>query len=96
MNYRALIQEAAKAASYGIARWSDDGKGLLLTGVQEPWNPWDDDGDAMRLAVRLGLLGAPFAAIECIAAMGQATQDERLAATRHEIVAMAVASMPTK
>ena len=96
MNYRELVQEAAKAAGYGIARWSDDGKGLLLTGVQEPWNPWDDDGDAFRLAVRRGLFGAPFAALEFVAAMGEATEEERLAATRHAIVEMAVASMPTK
>ena len=50
-----LVELAAKAAGYGMARWSDDGRGLLLTGVQEPWNPLEDDGDALRLAVKLRL-----------------------------------------
>jgi hypothetical protein len=48
-----LVEKAAMVAGYGLARWSDDGRGLLLTGVQEPWNPLDDDGDALRLAVQL-------------------------------------------
>jgi hypothetical protein len=48
-----LVELAAKAAGYGHAAWSDDGRGLLLTGIQEPWNPLEDDGDALRLAVRL-------------------------------------------
>jgi hypothetical protein len=50
-----LVEKAAKAAGYGVGRWSDDGRGLLLVGVQEPWNPLEDDGDALRLAVKLGI-----------------------------------------
>lgn len=50
-----LVEKAARAAGYGLARWDDRGQGLILTGIQEPWNPLDDDGDALRLAVKLGI-----------------------------------------
>lgn len=59
---RALIEAAARAAGYEIARWTDDETALLLVGVQEPWNslhpnPHSDCmGDALRLAVDLGLV----------------------------------------
>ena len=59
LNDMRLVETAAKAAGYGLARWSDDGRGLLLTGVQEPWNPLEDDGDALRLAVKLGIRVEP-------------------------------------
>lgn len=59
---RTLLERAARAAGYEIARWTDDGTALLLVGVQRPWNslhpnPHSDCmGDALRLAVRLGLV----------------------------------------
>jgi hypothetical protein len=52
---RKMIELAATAAGYEIARWTDNGDALLLFGVQEPWSPLVDDGDALRLAVKLGI-----------------------------------------
>ena len=78
-----LMEKAAKAAGYGVARWSDDGRGLLLTGVQEPWNPLEDDGDALRLAVMLGLQIRHYDGDPC-------------AATRHAIVQAAAAMEDNK
>jgi hypothetical protein len=52
---RKMIELAATAAGYEIARWTDNGDALLLVGVQEPWNPLADDGDRYRLAKKLGL-----------------------------------------
>jgi hypothetical protein len=50
---RDLLEKAAKAAGYEVARIGDDGDSLLLVGVQDPWRPHRDDGDALRLAVKL-------------------------------------------
>ena len=55
MTDRELLELAAKAAGYEVARESDTGRGFLLTGVQHVWNPLTDDGDALRLAVKLQL-----------------------------------------
>lgn len=54
MTDRELLEAAAKAAGYIVARWSDDDAGILLAGHQDPWNPLQDDGDALRLAATLG------------------------------------------
>jgi hypothetical protein len=66
---RELLQAAAKAAGYSVARLSDDDSALCLVGVQQAWNPLTDDGDALRLAVALdirfwgsGVNGMPTAA----------------------------------
>jgi hypothetical protein len=48
-----LLEDAAHAAGNEVARWSDDGAALLLEGIQEPWDPLSDDGDALRLAAQL-------------------------------------------
>lgn len=45
-----LLRKAAMAAGYKPIRMSDDGRGLLLEGVQEPWNSVDNSGDALDLA----------------------------------------------
>ena len=50
-----LLQMAAKAAGYRVARVADDGVALLIEGIQESWDPLADDGDALRLAVRIGI-----------------------------------------
>lgn len=52
---RELLELAAKAAGYEVARVADDGRSLVLVGVQEPWNSLDDDGAALRLAVKRGM-----------------------------------------
>jgi hypothetical protein len=59
MTDRELLELAAKAAGYDFNRvWHDEQSGIL---VWEPpiiyesrdWNPLADDGDALRLAVKL-------------------------------------------
>jgi hypothetical protein len=53
MNDRELLEAAAKAAGFpkGIHRAGD---GLLMANDLY-WNPLTDDGDALRLAVKLGI-----------------------------------------
>lgn len=53
MTDKELLELAARAAGYTVARWSDDGDALLLEGVQEPWSSLASDADAFRLAVKL-------------------------------------------
>ena len=59
-----LLELAAQAAGYKVARLTDDGTALLLDGVQRPWNPLHENphsdcmGDALRLAVRIGIVVA--------------------------------------
>ena len=64
MNDRELLELAAKAAGLKPeeAEWTQQ-SGLVWVvrcadGIRKEirWNPIDDDGDALRLAVRLGLL----------------------------------------
>lgn len=59
---RELLELAAKAAGYGISSWDDMIDNCLY--VSDPstpsrrpfaWLPLTDDGDAFRLAVKLGL-----------------------------------------
>lgn len=63
---REQLELAALAAGHEVActeaafHGTDDpvnlcGGGLLLCGLQDPWRPHLDDGDAARLAVRLGM-----------------------------------------
>ena len=62
---RELLELAAKAAGY-VIRWYEDSLAYGPTfGIEvepgnpcgfEPWNPLTDDGDALRLAVKVGLL----------------------------------------
>ena len=57
MNDKELLELAAKAAGYEVkphenSRYSPD---LLFTLKGKNWNPLTDDGDALRLAVKLEL-----------------------------------------
>lgn len=60
---RELLELAAKAAGYEVRGLSSCGTFLLQHPAQElprpyhptPWNPLADDGDALRLAVKLEL-----------------------------------------
>lgn len=74
MTDRELLELAAKACGLEKAK-------LRIEFNQ--WNPLTDDGDALRLAVKLGLLGAPYMPLEWIAALGDA---DPCAATRRAIV----------
>lgn len=47
---RELLELAALACGYEVARVADDGKSLLLVGVQEPWNPLTSTADRYELA----------------------------------------------
>lgn len=58
MKDRELLEMAAKAAGIQVATWSNCQAGGFQS--QESaggkfWNPLTDDGDAMRLVVKLGL-----------------------------------------
>lgn len=64
---RETLELAALAAGHDVActeaafHGTDDpvnlyGGGLLLCGLQDPWRPNLDDGDAMKLAVRLNMM----------------------------------------
>lgn len=61
MTDRELLELAAKAAGYdSIAEkygWDEIGGGIFLDRNDPPkvWNPLTDDGDALRLAVKLRL-----------------------------------------
>jgi hypothetical protein len=56
-----LLDQAAKAAGYELL-WGDVHPMIKCTEPEHPskthniWNPLADDGDALRLAARLGLL----------------------------------------
>lgn len=59
-NDRELLERAAKAAGYSID-FEDPVNGFYVNGYDENgdpaawWNPLTDDGDALRLAVKLGI-----------------------------------------
>jgi hypothetical protein len=58
MTDQELLELAAKAAGY--LSWTPRGSGLFIDtdpsrGTGFYWNPLTDDGDALRLAVKLGL-----------------------------------------
>jgi hypothetical protein len=64
MDDRQLLEAAAKAAGYTDAEWQDmEGWGEVRYGFssaiwtgEKYWNPLAKDGDALRLAVALGLV----------------------------------------
>lgn len=58
MNDRELLSLAAKAAGYQVYIWGAHGEESCARTDVDPhakWNPLTDDGDALRLAVDLGL-----------------------------------------
>ena len=52
MTDRELLELAAKAARYQYAK---HGGYIVVDGIPGNWNPLTDDGDALRLAVKLRL-----------------------------------------
>ena len=52
MTDRELLERAAKAAGYEYAK---HGGYIVVDGIPGNWNPLTDDGDALRLAVKLKL-----------------------------------------
>lgn len=59
MTDRKLLELAAKAAGIKVKGYFEDEPTLLIKpGIRLPparWNPLTDDGDALRLAVKLGM-----------------------------------------
>ena len=56
MTDRELVQKAAKACGKEIDldRY-DDEMGFIILGISRWWNPLTNDGDAFRLALKLGI-----------------------------------------
>lgn len=59
---RELLELAAKAAGYRVAAWKENDTALVKhpsapeSCMVFPWAPLKDDGDALRLADKLGLI----------------------------------------
>ncbi len=99
MNDRELLELAAKAAGILTPSWY--GNASYIEGMLSRWNPLEDDGDALRLAVKLGIdiethgcnSAHPFAcAFDCernIAEEEQPDNGDPYAATRRAIVRVA-------
>ena len=90
MTDRELLEYAAKAA--GIFDLRFDNKCVAYRNVHIEWNPLESDGDALKLAVKLGLLidtqynngvGVGSASFEEV---WESTAVEPYAATRRAIV----------
>ena len=94
MTDRELLELAAKAAGiewYGMAGDDNDSCAYFDIGPDEvvKWNPLRDDGDALRLAVKLGITFRHFG--HKVSAVGTTQCDEYVgddpyAATRRAIV----------
>jgi hypothetical protein len=88
MKYKELLELAAKAAGYEYAK---NGGYIVVDGIPGNWNPLSDDGDALRLAVRLEIdvsFGLRGAVIEQVHGrkIQELDDDEPYAATRRAIV----------
>lgn len=57
MNDRESLELAAKAAGHTITGWCAGRRGAAWAELSDTskWNPIEDDGDALRLAVKLGI-----------------------------------------
>lgn len=93
-----LIERAGKAANYNLyVAWTDSGyfDGYRIGSLSgDAWNPLADDGDALRLAVEIGLVVSPSRVSIMAWAPGDLERGEvwepldgdRFAATRRAIV----------
>lgn len=87
MTDQELLEKAAKAAGYTEFDWLSSDNIMNVyddEGYQYTFDPLEDDGDALRLAVKLGLLNLD----DCLFYHGKDIdfQDDPLAATRRAIV----------
>lgn len=59
---RELLELAAKAAGYAVTPHPNRRlfKGLVFVLEGSNWNPLTDDGDALRLAIKLGITVTPY------------------------------------
>jgi hypothetical protein len=96
---RDLLELAAKAAGLTWSKSKDithDGLWIIKPSVKTYWNPLTDDGDALRLAVKLGLLvdvceEATGAQALNVAFCTEAINNDPCAATRRAITRAAAA-----
>ncbi|CAB4131333.1 hypothetical protein UFOVP126_64 [uncultured Caudovirales phage] len=56
MTDRELLEKAAKAAGLAVIIPAAHQRGLWIEGLEDEWNPLTDDGDALRLAVKLNIV----------------------------------------
>jgi len=95
MTDRELLEAAAKAAGIEL-KWHPD-EAVAYSDVRDSgywsvWNPLTDDGDALRLAVKLKLtpmmrnLGVDVVSLETTEAAYERYRDDPYAATRRAIV----------
>ena len=89
MTDRELLENAAKAARIGPFSWVEPVGTKIVTNVK--WNPLADDGDALRLAVKLELYVKPRVLGVRVYAWDRMLSeepfgDDPLAATRRAIV----------
>jgi hypothetical protein len=107
MTDRELLERAAKAAGMNVLShdkpWPDDAAGWFFnehgqrggmhnTERPQSWNPITDDGDALRLAVKLGLyIEGKFTAHQEVKEFVELGE---LAAVRRAIVRAAAAMVP--
>ena len=55
MTDKEMLELAAKAAELDFIPSIDGGFGVINGVTHKPWNPLKDDGDALRLAILLGI-----------------------------------------
>ena len=107
MTDRELLEAAAKAAGVRIGAWQESQEAFYKVGnTLTPggwWNPLTDDGDALRLAVKLRLsimreAGRSFVQVSadnggdtCTAFAMEFLSDDPASATRRAIVRVAAA-----
>lgn len=89
MSDRELLEKAAKSAGLSVIIPASHQRGLWIEGLEDEWNPLTDDGDALRLAVQLGLTIdmvelAVWHKGKCVATMP--AEGDPYAATRRAIV----------
>lgn len=98
MTDRELLEAAAKAAGMHAQMWAEPGELLekggwvqfIGHGHASVWNPLTDDGDALRLAVKLGMHCVDAFPVPSMALIKECDGDE-YAATRRAIVRAAAA-----
>lgn len=88
MNDKELLELAAKAAGVdGLIKGTADGAVWLFRDDNgSPWNPLTDDGDALRLAVKLRLLVDCYRPLPDSLALEEGSGLDACANTRRAIV----------
>jgi hypothetical protein len=84
MNDRELLGFAAKAAGLRIIAWTTGG--LAVLDGERYWQPLDRDGDALRLAVKMGIAVWRDEDVLYVNHAGEPLVGDPYAATRRAIV----------